>query len=80
MPTWTFTLTGDPVAKLEQARGAAAKQGVKMTGGTNSGQFSGLVTGSYSRSGSQVTVTITRKPAYASWGMIKGRLQRFLEG
>jgi hypothetical protein len=77
--TYTFQIHGDPEVKFRQVQQLAAAKGVTLSGDSTMANFSGLVTGSYSRSGSIVTVTITNKPFYAPWSTIESMLRDFLE-
>lgn len=80
MPVWTFTLSGDPKAKLMQVRRAAAKQHIGMKGNTRRGNFTGAISGSYRVTGNQITVSITSKPFFVSWEYVYEQLRQFLEG
>jgi hypothetical protein len=77
--TYTFQMSGDPEAKFRQVQQLASAKGVTLNGDSTMASFSGLVTGSYSRSGHTVTVTITDKPFYASWSRIESMLREFIE-
>jgi hypothetical protein len=77
--TYTFQLYGDPEAKFRQVQQLARAKGVTLSGNSTMASFSGLVTGSYSRSGTTVTVTITSKPFYVPWSMVESMLREFLE-
>lgn len=76
--TYTFQLSGDPEEKFRQVQQLASAKGVTLSGNSTMASFSGLVTGSYSRSGSVVSVTITSKPFYASWSRVESMLREFL--
>ena len=79
--TFSYTLTGDQVTKLEQIKAAAAAKGVIFTGDLCGGQFSGMgLTGTYSISGSRITVVIKAKPFFVSWPYIDAQLRSFIEG
>jgi hypothetical protein len=77
--TYTFQIYGDSEEKFRQVQQLARAKGVTLSGNSTMASFSGRVTGSYSRSGSTVTVTITGKPFYVSWPMIESMLREFLE-
>lgn len=77
--TYTFQISGDPEEKFRQVQQMAMAKGVTLRGDSTKARFSGLVTGSYSRSGATVTVTITKKPIYVGWPMVEGMLRDFLE-
>ena len=77
--TYIFQIYGDAEEKFRQVQQLARSKGVTLAGSSTIARFSGLVTGSYSRSGSSVTVTITSKPIYVSWPMVESMLRNFLE-
>ena len=79
-PTFQIPVRDDLETKLRYARQQAAKRGVTMSGDTRSGQFSGLISGSYAISGGVATVTIATKPFIASWATIEQQLREFLGG
>ena len=77
---FTYALIGDPKAKLDRIRAAAAARGVFFNGDLHSGQFSGMgISGSYSISGSSITVTVNSKPFFVSWAYIDSQLRGFIE-
>ncbi len=76
--TFRIPVHGDLEAKLRFAQQQAGKQGVTMSGNTQSGRFSGLISGTYEISGGVVTVTITAKPGIAAWAYIERQLRAFL--
>ncbi len=49
-----------------------------MSGNTQSGRFSGLISGTYEVSGGVAIVTITEKPFIVSWGYVEQQLRGFL--
>jgi len=77
--TYTFQMSGDPEEKFRQVQQLARAKGVTLSGNSTEAAFSGLVTGSYSRLGSSVTVMITDKPIYVSWSRVESMLRGFLE-
>ena len=77
--TYTFQIFSNPEEKFGQVQQLARDKGVTLSGDSTRARFSGLVTGSYSRSGSTVTVTITDKPFIVSWPKIESMLRDFLE-
>jgi len=77
--TYSFQIHGDPDEKFRQVQQLARAKGVTLTGDSTKAKFSGLVAGSYSRSGSTVTVIITRKPSFISWLMVESMVRNFLE-
>ena len=77
---FTYALVGDPNAKLNQIKAAAAARGLFFNGDLHSGQFSGMgISGSYSISGSSITVTVDLKPFFVSWAYIDTQLRGFIE-
>jgi hypothetical protein len=77
--TYSFTISGDPEEKFKEVQRLAKAKGVVLKGNSTSAVFSGLVSGSYSRSGNSVTVTITKKPLVVSWLKVESMLRDFLE-
>jgi hypothetical protein len=78
--TFEYSLAGDPALKLTQIKAAAATKGVFFSGDLRSGQFSGVgISGSYSISGSTITVTVNSKPVFVSWAYIDAQLRGFIE-
>lgn len=77
--TYTFQIFGDPEEKFRTVQRLARSKGVTLSGDSTRAMFSGLVTGSYTRSGSIVTVTITGKPMIVGWPKIESMLRDFLE-
>lgn len=78
---FTYTLVGDPAMKLEQIRAAAAAKQVTFTGDLRGGQFSGMgISGTYSISGSTITVYVATKPFIVTWAYIDSQLRAFIEG
>jgi len=78
--TFRIPVRGDLEAKLRIARQKAASRGVTMNGDTRSGQFSGLISGTYEISDGVAIVTITAKPFFVSWETIEQQLRGFLGG
>jgi hypothetical protein len=79
--TFTYTLAGDPSTRLNQINAAAAARGIYFRGNLNSGRFSGMgLLGTYSISGSTITVMVDTKPLFVSWDYIDAQLRRFIEG
>ena len=75
--TFKFPFKGDKKALLAEVRRRAAEQGVTFEGDESSGQFSGLISGTYMVSGEVVTLTIEEKPFFVSWETIESRIQQF---
>ena len=74
--TFTFELTAAPEALFAKAVDAAAKYGVTFRGDTDAGTFDGHgVEGHYTADGCVITVTIERKPFFASWAVVESRLR-----
>jgi hypothetical protein len=77
--TYVFQIVGDPEEKFRQVQELARAKGVTLDGNSVTARFSGLVSGSYSRSGSTVTVAITNKPFFVAWPTVESMLREFLE-
>lgn len=79
--TFKIQLTTDPASALAEARQAAARFGVTLTGDETLGQFSGLgIQGYYVGRADILTVTIERKPVYISNAQIEEQLTRYFAG
>ncbi len=78
--TFRIPVKGNIRAKLSVARQKAAKQSVRLEGNTESGTFSGLISGTYEISEGIATVVITKKPFFISWETVEAQLREFLSG
>ena len=77
--TYSFQIVGDPEVKFREVQQLARSKGVTLSGDSTSARFSGMVIGSYSRSGNTVTVTIISKPFIVGWPKVESMLRDFLE-
>ena len=78
---FVYQLVGDRAQKLDQIKAVAAEKGVFFNGDLNGGQFSGRgLIGTYSISGSTITVVITTKPFIVSSAYIDSQLRAFIGG
>jgi hypothetical protein len=59
--TYTFQIRGDPEEKFKHVQQLARSRGVKLDGDSTMASFSGLVKGSFTRSGNSVTVNHHRQ-------------------
>ena len=76
--TFTINTNKDPQTLVQQARQVAKENDATFEGDTNSGSFSGKgVEGSYEVEGNTVKVTVTDKPALASWRKVESKMQEF---
>jgi hypothetical protein len=76
--TFTMNTNKDPETLVRQARQVAKENDAAFEGDTNSGSFSGKgVEGSYEVEGNTVKVTVTDKPALASWRKVESKMQEF---
>lgn len=85
MPACDFTLThaGSPQSLFPIARRGIQQQGGTLTGNPRQGQVRfpspvGQIEGTYTASGNQVRIVITRKPLLAPCGEIQRRLAELL--
>ncbi|HEX7392051.1 MAG TPA: hypothetical protein VF374_03785 [Thermoplasmata archaeon] len=76
--TYTFQLNGDPEEKFKHVQELARARGVTLTGDSMAATFSGRVKGSYTRSGSTVTVTVTDKFLLLSWATVESTIRDWL--
>lgn len=82
--SFTITVEGDMTAAMEKIRGAVKGLGGSFDGDATSGTFSGqtpvgLIYGEYRISGSEVKITITKKPAFLPGGMIESKIREFFK-
>jgi uncharacterized membrane protein len=77
--TYTFQLRGDPEEKFRQVQELARARGVTLSGDSTAATFSGRVKGSYTRSGSTVTVILTDKFLLLSWATVESTIKDWLE-
>ncbi len=77
--TYIFQIKGDPDEKFRRVQELARGRGVTLAGDSTAATFSGRVTGSYTRSGSTVTVILTDKFFLASWAGIESTIREWLE-
>ena len=77
--TFNVSVFGNKETILNRIKETGRKQGVTVKGTTSQGNFSGLISGSYSVSGNTVTISITRKPLIISWDEVERRLRNGLE-
>jgi hypothetical protein len=81
-----FLLKGDPAAKLEEIKVAAARSRVTFGGNLEAGWFYGelpifgRISGTYKITGNSITVIVDEKPSLLSWDEVKSRLRGFIEG
>ena len=67
----------DPETRPQQARQVAKENDAAFKGDANSGSFSGKgVEGSYEIEGNTL-VTVTNKPALASWSKVESKMEEF---
>jgi hypothetical protein len=70
--------TKNPSTLLSEARRVAKENGATFRGDTTSGSFFGKgVKGRYKIEGGTVKVTITDKPALASWSTVESKVKEF---
>jgi hypothetical protein len=60
-----------------EARSRGAKYGIRVTGTSSEGEFTGVAQGRYRRRGRELTVWVEKKPLFITWGMIEAGLRRF---
>ena len=76
--TFSMKTTKNPSTLLSEARRVAKENGATFRGDTTSGSFSGKgVKGRYKIEGGTVKVTITDKPALASWSTVESKVKEF---
>ena len=76
--TFSMKTTKNPSTLLSEARRVAKENGATFRGDTTSGSFFGKgVKGRYKIEGGTVKVTITDKPALASWSTVESKVKEF---
>jgi hypothetical protein len=79
---WSFVadLNGDPNRKIAILRDKAAQRGIRFTGDSSSGEFSGIgLTGRYVVRGMKVEVTIYSLPFLYSFERARAQIVGFLQ-
>jgi len=79
--TYTFAIPPGRTAAqlLESARAAGKARRIAFTGDEKAGRFQGVAEGTYTVSGSTLTVVIEKKPALVPWLMIENALKGLFE-
>ena len=73
---WPGTDMAKTLARLKQ-KAEESSHDIVISGNTSSGSIRGAIEGSYQVNGEQIHFTITKKPTFATEGMIKDELKRF---
>ena len=63
-----------PEQGLELVRSKAGQVGIRIEGDALQGTFAGMAEGRYSLEDRRLVLTIEKKPAIASWGMVRSGL------
>ena len=78
MATFTISFSGPTDEILTKARYAVMRSGGSFSGNASSGDFEGNgVEGEYEVDGKEITITINKKPFFASWARIESAIQGF---
>ena len=76
--TFSMNANKNPTTLVSEARRVAKENNATFKGDTTSGSFSGKgVKGRYKIEGNTVKVTITDKPALASWSTVESKVKEF---
>ena len=76
--TFSIKATKNPSTLVCEAKKVAKENNATFSGDTTSGSFSGRgVKGRYKIEGGTVKVTITDKPALASWSKVESKVKEF---
>lgn len=67
-------------ALLAVARRRAAEAGVELSGDGVRGRFDGAASGTYEVTGSQLHVSIEKKPAFVPWALVRSQIARAFGG
>lgn len=78
--SFSIKATKTPSTLVSEAKKIAEENNATFSGNTTSGSFSGKgVKGRYKIEGGTVKVTITDKPALASWSQVESKVKEFFE-
>jgi hypothetical protein len=76
--TYRVALSKEPAVVIEQARAKASTNGVEFHGDETEGRFAGKgLQGTYRIEGSQLSLTIAKKPMILPWGVIESSIKSF---
>ena len=76
--TFSIQATKSPGTLVSEAKKVAKENNATFRGDTTSGSFSGKgVEGRYKIEGSTVKVTLTDKPALATWSTVESKVKEF---
>jgi hypothetical protein len=76
--TFSIKATKSPSTLVSEAKQVAKENKATFNGDTSSGSFSGKgVKGRYKIEGGTVKVTVTDKPALASWSKVESKVKEF---
>jgi hypothetical protein len=76
--TYQFALSKNPAVVIESARKKASTNGVDFHGDESAGHFAGKgLQGSYRIEGTQLSLTIAKKPMILPWGVIESSIKSF---
>jgi hypothetical protein len=76
--TFSIRTAKKPTTLVSEARKVAKENDATFRGDANSGSFSGKgVKGRYNIEGGTVKVTVTDKPALASWSAVESKVKEF---
>ena len=76
--TFSIRTAKNPTTLVSEARRVAKENDATFRGDANSGSFSGKgVKGRYNIEGRTVKVTVTDKPALASWSAVESKVKEF---
>jgi len=79
--TVKVTVKGAIADVLEQVKKEAAKNDVKFTGDTSGGGFSGEgIAGTYSVKGQEITINVTKSPAWVPDFVVKQKIVDWFKG
>ena len=76
--TFSIRTAKNPTTLVSEAKRVAQENDATFRGDANSGSFSGKgVKGRYNIEGGTVKVTVTDKPALASWSTVESKVKEF---
>ncbi|MBM4201169.1 MAG: hypothetical protein FJ189_07770 [Gammaproteobacteria bacterium] len=78
LKTYKVLMSREPTAVVEKARRTANSNGFDFSGNETAGQFAGKgLQGSYRIDGTQISITIDKKPLILPWGVIESSIKSF---
>jgi len=73
--TFTYQINSDPEGLVATAKEKSAENGITFEGDAASGRIEGKgFSGAYIIDGSQISLSIDKKPAFVPWSLVENKL------